>query len=166
MRDGQTEFEQLYAAYAASVHRFALFLCGNVAQAEDITSETFIRVWTARSPLREETVKAYLFTIARNLYHQSGRRERRHVPLDADYVDRHPTAVDNYAQRDELAHVLADLQTLPEIDRAALVMRATDEVPYEEVASALGLSVAAAKVKVHRARRRLVQLKQHREEVK
>jgi RNA polymerase sigma-70 factor (ECF subfamily) len=44
---------------------------------------------------------------------------------------------------------------LPEIDRAALLMRANDGLAYEEIARALGISLAAAKVKVHRARLRL-----------
>jgi DNA-directed RNA polymerase specialized sigma24 family protein len=38
-----TEFEALYGRYAADVFRFALFLSGNRADAEDITSETFVR---------------------------------------------------------------------------------------------------------------------------
>lgn len=57
--------------------------------------------------------------------------------------------------RRDLAAVMAALQTLPEIDRAAVVMRAGEELPYEEIAAALGLTVAAAKVKVHRARLKL-----------
>jgi RNA polymerase sigma-70 factor (ECF subfamily) len=55
-----------------------------------------------------------------------------------------------------LETVLAELQELPETDRAALLMRALDEMPYEEIAVALGITVAAARVKVHRARVRLM----------
>jgi RNA polymerase sigma-70 factor (ECF subfamily) len=47
--------------------------------------------------------------------------------------------------------VLAGLQELPEIDRAALLMRALDGMPYEEISRALGISLASAKVKIHRA---------------
>src|SRR5215831_1092187 len=64
-----TDFHGLYERYANHVHRFALFLCDDPALADDITSETFVRAWTSPGPIREETVKAYLFTIARNLYH-------------------------------------------------------------------------------------------------
>jgi len=46
---------------------------------------------------------------------------------------------------------------LPELDRAALLMRALEDLPYEEIALALGISVASAKVKVHRARLALEQ---------
>ena len=50
------------------------------------------------------------------------------------------------------AAVLEALQTLPETDRAALLMHAQDGLPYEAVARALGLSITAVKVRVHRAR--------------
>jgi RNA polymerase sigma-70 factor (ECF subfamily) len=52
--------------------------------------------------------------------------------------------------------MLARLQSVPEIDRAALLMRAFHDLPYEEIAAALGISVASAKVKVHRARNILI----------
>ena len=57
--------------------------------------------------------------------------------------------------RQSLQLTLAALQTLPEVDRAALLMRAQDQVPYEDIARALGISVASAKVKVSRARIKL-----------
>lgn len=58
--------------------------------------------------------------------------------------------------RQELETVLAELQKLQETDRAALLMRALDEMPYEEIAAALDITLAAARVKVHRARARLI----------
>jgi RNA polymerase sigma-70 factor (ECF subfamily) len=105
------------------------------------------------------TVKAYLFMIARNL-HVDGRREQaRRGPAYEDRADPSPGPDAVLDRRDELARVMAALQTLPEVDRAALLMRADDELPYEDIASALGLSVAAARVKVHRARLRLAELR-------
>jgi DNA-directed RNA polymerase specialized sigma24 family protein len=59
-----TDLHLLYERYALLVRRFALFLCGESALADDITCETFVRAWAAPGPIREETVKAYLFTIA------------------------------------------------------------------------------------------------------
>jgi RNA polymerase sigma-70 factor (ECF subfamily) len=61
--------------------------------------------------------------------------------------------------------VLAALQQLPEIDRTVLLMRAFDEMPYEEIAETLGIPVASAKVKVHRARLKLIQTRQASREV-
>jgi RNA polymerase sigma-70 factor, ECF subfamily len=55
----------------------------------------------------------------------------------------------------ELQFVLATLQTLPEVDRAAVLLRAEEGMSYTEIAAALGISPIAARVKVHRARLKL-----------
>lgn len=152
-----TEFEALYRRYAQDVYRFALYLSGDRALAEDIASETFVRVWTSSSGLRSSTVKAYLFTIARRLFLDGRRRQARWAPLEDSHRDTAPGPHDRAASRDELELVLAALQALPETDRAALLMRAQDGLAYEDIAAGLGVSVAAAKVKVHRARVKLAQ---------
>ena len=75
-------FNQLYESYAVEIYRFAYWLSGNDADAEDITSETFIRAWVKHSTIRTETLKAYLFTIARNLYLESQRKNHKEIPLE------------------------------------------------------------------------------------
>ncbi len=158
-----TGFEELYARHASAVYRFALSLSGNRATAEDITSETFVRVWSARDRVELTTVIGYLVTIARHLYLEQLRRDRRHSVLDHDPEDAAPGPQERAAGRSELDAVLADLQTLAEPDRAALLMRAQDQIAYEEIAAALKISAGAAKVKVHRARRQLAELRLRRE---
>jgi len=159
------DFDGLYARHARDVFRFALSLSGNRAMAEDITSETFVRVWSARDRVDITTVIGYLMTIARHLYLQQFRDDHRRQSLDFDREDATPgphALVEGHA---ELEAVLADLQTLAEPDRAALLMRAHDQMAYEEIAAALKISIGAAKVKVHRARRRLAELRMSREGV-
>jgi RNA polymerase sigma-70 factor, ECF subfamily len=154
-----TDFHSLYQSYAPLVHRFALFLCGDSALADDITSETFVRAWTARGKIREATVKAYLFTIARNLYRDHLRRERKNTELDESMPDSHPSLALRTEHKAELSAVMEALQHLPEIDRSALLMRAQEEMPYEEIAQALNLPLTTVKVKVHRARLKLMQVR-------
>jgi RNA polymerase sigma-70 factor (ECF subfamily) len=156
------DFATLYESHSKDVFRFALFLSGDPALAEDIVSETFIRAWGARERMDLASVKAYLFAIARNLYlHDRRRLSRRgagrEAALDESLSSAEPSPERRALARTELASVLAGLQTLPEIDRAALVMRFEDQLPYEEIARALGLSLSAVKVKIHRARLRLAE---------
>jgi RNA polymerase sigma-70 factor (ECF subfamily) len=147
-----TDFNELYRAHAPDVYRFALYLSGNRSDAEDIVAETFVRAFTSPEPIRMATVKGYLFTIARHLFLHSLRRAGRHVPL-SDNLRAPEKGPEARAEEDsQLAVVLAALQTLPEVDRAALLMRANDDMPYDEIARALGISLASVKVKIHRAR--------------
>lgn len=152
-----TDFQSLYERHAPEVRRFALYLCGDPAMADEITSDTFVKAWLAIGRIREPTVKSYLFSIARNLYRDSLRRGARHSELDESMPDAKTSAHTQLEQKAELRAVLAALQDLPEIDRTALLMRALDEMPYEEIAAALEIPVVTAKVKVHRARMKLMQ---------
>jgi len=147
-----SDFGDLYGKYAPDVFRFALYLSGDRGEAEDITSETFVRAWTSPTPIRAATVKGYLFTIARNLYLQRLRGRSRHVALDEGIPDAQAGPHERAESKAEYEAVIGGLQRLPEADRAAVLMRAVDGMPYEEIAQALKLSLGAVKMKIHRAR--------------
>ena len=155
-----TDIENLYERYAGDVRRFALYLCGDVVMADEITSDTFVRAWMAAGRIRQPTVKSYLFTIARNAYTDLLRRAARHAQLDENMPDTRISAQTQMEQTAEVRAVLAALQQLPEMDRTVLLMRALDGMPYEEIAETLGITVVTAKVKVHRARLKLMQTRQ------
>ena len=157
-----TPLHDLYERYAGDVYRFALYLSGNPADAEDITADTFVRLWTAPGDIRLISVKAYLLTIARHLYLDRCRAQARLTDLDPELPSSARSAEDRAAARSEVAHLRQGIKGLPEGDRAALLMRA-DGVAYDEIARALGTSLGAAKVRVHRARKRLIEAKLSRE---
>jgi RNA polymerase sigma-70 factor, ECF subfamily len=160
-----TDIENLYKRYAGDVRRFALYLCGDVVMADEITSDTFVRAWMAGDRIRQPTVKSYLFTIARNAYTDFLRRASRHTQLDDNMRDTRISAQTQMEVSAEVREVLAALQQLPEMDRTVLLMRVLDEMPYEEIAETLGIPMVTAKVKVHRARLKLMQTRKAWREV-
>jgi len=149
--------QAIYERHAPALRRFAVGLCGDSSLAKDLVAETFVRAMTSSAPIESATVLAYLCTIARRLYLKEWHRRQRFTELDDVHADRAPgpeqLAIDGQA----VSRTLAALQALPEIDRAALLMRAEDEIPYEDIAQALEISASAAKVKVFRARLKLSQ---------
>jgi RNA polymerase sigma-70 factor (ECF subfamily) len=151
------DFDRLYREHAGHLHRFALYLSGNRALAEDLVSEAFVRVWTIRDRVEATTVRGYLCTIVRNLFLQERRRQQRGAPLDESVPSDRPGPDVQASDQIRLRTVIAALDLLSEVDRAAVLMRADQSVPYEDIAIALGISVAAAKVKVHRARLKLAE---------
>jgi RNA polymerase sigma-70 factor (ECF subfamily) len=152
-------FQDLYETYAPDVYRFALWLSGDDAEAGDVVSETFVRAWVRRATIRTETLKAYLLTIARNLYLERRRKRKREVALDDVYADPVTGPEEVVESRLELESIQSILQTLPEIDRAAFVLRVQHELPFAEIARVLEISLSAAKVKVHRVRKKLMSMR-------
>jgi RNA polymerase sigma-70 factor (ECF subfamily) len=150
------DFETLYRTYAPEVYRFSFWLAGDSAEAEDITTETFIRAWTNSKPPRTETLKAYLFVIARNYYLEQKRKTKRQIPLEEHYPDPAPGPEKVAESRIELQKITQTLKALPEDDRTAFVLRVQHQFPYAEIARVLDLSVSSAKVKVHRVRKKLL----------
>lgn len=152
------DFESLYRDNVRDLHRFSLFLSGDPARADDLVSETFVRLWGARDRVDLRTVRGYLFTIARNLHLQELRRRRPSVALDAidfELADARPGPEVVASDRAELRATLEALQVLPETDRAALLMHVDGGLGYDEIAAALSISAGTARVKVHRARLKL-----------
>ncbi len=80
-RDRMITFHEIYERHARDVYRYAFWLAGSADDADDITSETFARAWAGRDEIRTETVKAYLFAIARNIYLKGLRQTKRQIGL-------------------------------------------------------------------------------------
>jgi RNA polymerase sigma-70 factor, ECF subfamily len=161
-----TNFHELYQRYAQDIYRFAYWLCGNSQDAEDITSETFVRALTSPGGIKADTVKGYLLTISKNLAFKRTNREKRFSPIDPDMRESSAGPEQQVEASLELENVLEFLQTLPDVDRAALILRLQDEFCYEDIASTLEISLSAAKVKVHRARLKLTAYRMSQEEMR
>ena len=153
-------FHELYERHARDVHRFALFLTGNPALADDLVSETFVRAWTARGSIADATVRAYLLTITRNLWRDMQRKERRLVPLE-EAGEPSVAARGDYLA--DLGWAERQLQSIAAGDRDALLLHARDGLSYEEVARRLDISTGAVKSRVFRARQALAALRVPRE---
>lgn len=156
---------EVWHAHHEAMRRFARHLCGDASRADDLVQEAFVRLWTTHAPIRTETLRAYLFAIVRNLHRRAARREARDDGPVPDVIDTSPPADELAIQRDDTARVRRALAELDDDDRSALWMRVDGELSYEDIGAALGISAGAARVRVHRARRRLLE-SMRREEMK
>ncbi len=150
-------FHEVWTAHASHVYRFAVYLTGDPSMAEDLTSESFLRLWAAWDRVRWPTVRSYLFATARNLYLTHLRRARRERPLDPAMPEARSLAEDA-EHRADLRQVMAAMQQLPEVDRTALLLRSEEGLSYDEIAATLEIPMATVKVKIHRARLRLAEI--------
>jgi RNA polymerase sigma factor (sigma-70 family) len=149
-------FRELYDRYAERVYRFHVGRTRDADAAHDLTAETFAQAWLGRMRFRNEaggSAGPWLFGIARNLLSASVRRGRLERAACArlgilERLDREPAAVEpDESWLDGLDEALAEL---PENQLDALRLRFADDLPYDELADALGTTPQAARVRVHR----------------
>jgi RNA polymerase sigma-70 factor (ECF subfamily) len=138
-------------------------MLGNPADAEDIAQQVFLRIWRhARHYRPDAKFTTYLFTIARNLvFNESRRRSRRKEVSTEEREESSHLQVEDSPERQPDAELLqAELQravdeaiaALPEVQRLAVVLRRYEQMPYEEIAEVLKLSLPAVKSLLFRAR--------------
>ena len=148
-------FRLIYERYQRDVYRFALFLTGDAALADDLTADTFVRAWDARDRIRQDTVKAYLLTITRNLYRDHLRGRRPFVELDEAIVDRGPALHVQVEHRSSLRDIRNRLRRVAKGDRRALLLYVFKDLSYADIAATLGISIGATKSRISRAREAL-----------
>lgn len=148
-------FHEVYERHSRDIYRYAYWLSGSAEDADDITSETFARAWVGRDGIRTETLKAYLFAIARNLYLKGLRQAQRQADLHPQHPDPQPAPEQQVESRLRLDRAMQVIQSLPEADRAAFLLRVQHDLPYEEIARTLQLPLTSVKVKIHRSRLKL-----------
>jgi RNA polymerase sigma factor (sigma-70 family) len=142
----EVSLERFYREHAQAVHRYLLGQCRDPQLAEDLMQDTFIKATRALAGYRGGSPRAWLLAIARTTFLDAVRRRREHPTGDPPEVATHDPDVS------AVQTVRAVLATLPEAQRSALILRDELDLTYEEVAAALGKSLGATKVLIHRAR--------------
>jgi RNA polymerase sigma-70 factor (ECF subfamily) len=158
-------FGVLYERYSDSVLAFVCSRGTNPAHAEDLTSEAFIRLFTRINSFtdRGKSVRALLFTIARNLVidHARSKYSRSVVAGFDPLVDTRP-ATDDIEASVIRGHQLADLahhlELLTPIQRDCVFFRFCLELSVAETSAAMGKPVGAIRQLQHRAVQRLAEL--------
>jgi RNA polymerase sigma-70 factor (ECF subfamily) len=162
-RDGDREaFDELVRATHAETFTLALRLTGNEEDARDVVQEAYIRAFRGIGRFRGDAqFSTWMYRITANCANTllAKRTKHRHDVLDdADPIadDRPGTDPQLQADATALRHRLTEaLEDLPPKLRQVVVLRDIYDLPHEAIAAELGISETAAKVRLHRARKKL-----------
>ena len=136
---------------------FSRTLCGNRELADDLAQEALVKAWQSRgSFLAGSNLKAWLFTILRNLYYSDRRRAWRQAPWDEASAARVPASHGEQSWATELTDTARAISMLPAEQREALILVGAGGFSYEEAAKISGCAVGTAKSRVARARRAII----------
>jgi RNA polymerase sigma factor (sigma-70 family) len=150
-----SSFEAFYQQHERAIFGYLWRVCGDEQTANDLTQEVFLRAWRAFEKLRGyERPEAWLFRVATNLA-LNERRHQRLVGPGAPLEGHERASGDHATQLVERATLRAALESLPARQRAAFILRELYGHSCDEIADILGLTRAAAKMTLSRARHRL-----------
>ena len=166
--DGRA-FEQIVLQTERAVYNLAFSIVKKKEDAEDVTQETYLRLWRAASEIKlESSLKLYILRTARNLAldlirKNSKRDEIDTVILDAegefeiDIADDSPDSRpdESYLRKIEKEVVRQSIEELPSAAREIIVLRDIEGLSYTEISEMLGLTEGTLKSKLFRARERL-----------
>jgi RNA polymerase sigma-70 factor (ECF subfamily) len=146
---------------APRVLRYLVARLGDASLAEEIAQESLtalVRCWRNGGP--PESAEAFVFAVARRRMGRAVWRRRLGAPIEqaVGFRDGRPSPESRAVARGEEARVRSALAKLAPVDREAILLVAAGEMGMAGAASALGISVSAAKMRVHRARARLAAL--------
>jgi RNA polymerase sigma-70 factor (ECF subfamily) len=161
-------WDDIVRQHADRVYRLAYRLSGNRSDAEDLTQETFVRVFRSLADYTPGTFEGWLHRITTNLFLDMVRR-RQKIRFDAlaeDASERlasdEPGPERAYEQNNLDPEIQRALDALPADFRAAVVLCDLEGLTYEEIALTLDIKVGTVRSRIHRGRVLLREALAHR----
>ena len=147
-------FEQLFRDHQRQVYAWIKRIVRNSATAEDLTVETFWRIYRSRALFRPDgNFSAWSYRISTNVALDHLRKSRPETSLPDNLLA--PTAPDPAVSREMRDRIHTAFAALPPKYRLVATLALIEDVPYEQIAAAAGITVSLVKVRIFRATRML-----------
>ena len=162
----ESAFEGLVNRHQTSVLNLVYRFIGDKTQAKDLAQEVFLRVWQAASSYKPEAkFTTWIYRITANLCFNELKSSRRkkwfqflrqdvdhETRTEEDLPDRSPSPEELLLVKERNLQITEALQSLPENQRMAIILKRYDDLSYEEIAQVLGCSVPAVESLLVRAK--------------
>lgn len=163
-KSNSAAFKQLFHEYQAGIFNFIFYKICDQQAAEDILQDVFSALWENRhSLIPEKSLKAYLYTLAKNL----SLNYLRHQRVVMKYEQMQPTAPREttepapdatYEKQEIHEKLLQNTQQLPEMQRIVFMMSRIDGLSNREIAERLEISIKTVETHIGRAVKKIVEL--------
>lgn len=151
-------YSQFYDLYINRIYRFVFFKVNNVHDAQDLTAETFLKLWQYIKEGKEiDNLNAFIYIVARNavidFYREKKKRQTESLEESdaSELIDEGKNLLEEQIIGSDLKEVLAGLESLKDEYREVIALRFLDELSISEIAEVLNKSKGAVRVLLHRA---------------
>jgi RNA polymerase sigma-70 factor (ECF subfamily) len=156
-------FDELVRRTYVETYTLAMRLTAHEEDARDVVQETYLRAWRGIGSFRGDAqFTTWLYRITANTAYTTVRKRRRHrtEPLDTMLVEPAELRLESQPEESAEQSAMLDrlavaLDQLPPKLRVLVVLKDVYGMSHEEIAEELGISVSAAKVRLHRGRKKL-----------
>lgn len=145
MRQEETDvgwFKDVFDEHYGYIRNYLYYLSGDIALAEDLTQDVFVTLWEEQRKIRQTAVRAFLFTVAKNLYFKHHRRQNIRFnfasTLNQEHDQESPEFILEMKEFDKKVQLA--LAGIPEKTRAVFLMSRIDKMTYTEIAESLNIS--------------------------
>lgn len=153
-------YGQFYDLYVTRIYRFVFFKVNSVSDAQDITSEVFLKLWQYIKEGKEvKNLNAFTYMIARNkvidFYRQKSRMDE---PMGEEHINIPDDEKDMLKQQiieNDLSDALKGIENLKDEYKEVIILKYLDELSSKEIAQVLSKSGGATRVLLHRAMKAL-----------
>lgn len=151
--DKKEWFRKVFEDNYNYILNYLFYLSGDTKLSEDLAQDVFLKLWENREKVRSETLKPFLFTVARNDYLKSTRRAKYDLRFKSGWFETLDNeSPDFIAEMKEFDHLLQNaIAALPEKCRVVYLMSRMDGFSYNEIASNTGVSVKAVEKQMSKA---------------
>lgn len=157
----QEQFKKEVLPLKPKLLGYARNILGNEDDAEDITQEVFIKLWSIRKDLEDYTsITALSMTITRNLSinHIKIRQRKQNTLIENSFIDEGLTPHLKLEQKDEIENIMKIIEMLPDMQQTILKMKHVEGMETQEIAELTGCTNEAVRVNLSRARKRIKDL--------
>lgn len=146
-------FKDVFDQHFEYIRNYLYYLSGDIMLSEDLVQDVFLQLWEKRDLVKNETIKAFLFTIARNSYLKNYRRKKTDLKFKSTYFEQIEHESPEFVM--EVKEVDIKLQktisSMTEKCRVVFLMHRLDDMTYSQIAESLGVSVKAVEKQMSKA---------------
>jgi RNA polymerase sigma-70 factor (ECF subfamily) len=152
-------FRNELLAEIKNLRAFAISLSGSISLADDLVQEALLRAWSKSDRFQPGTsLRAWLFTILRNIYYSNYRKRAREVQDSDGLYARRLTVPGDQESHLDLQDFRKAMAKLPAEQREVLTLIGASGLSYEEAAAICKVEIGTIKSRLSRARSKLVEL--------